>query len=182
MSKKIVVISSSPHKVSNSEILASEFMKGAKEAGHICEEIKLRDLKYNFCNGCLSCVKTLKCVQKDDISKVLIEKIRTCDIIVFATPVYYYAISGQLKTFIDRLNPIYCSDFKFKEIYLIATAAEDETRTFKGVKEDIKGFVDCYAGTKLKGTLFVGGLDDGGDVKSKKKALKDAYMLGKKVK
>lgn len=182
MSKKIMVISSSPHKTSNSEILASEFIRGAKEVGHICEEIKLRDLKFNFCKGCLACAKTLKCVQKDDINKELIEKMRTCDIIVFATPVYYYAISGQLKTFIDRLNPLYCSDFKFKNIYLIATAAENKERTFKGVKEDIKGFVDCYSGTKLKGTLFVGGLDNGGDVKSNKKALKDAYELGKKIK
>lgn len=182
MSKKIMVISSSPHKVSNSEILAKEFIRGAKENGHICEEIKLHNLKYSFCNGCLSCTKALKCVQKDDISKELIEKIRDCDVIVFATPVYYYAISGQLKTFIDRLNPLYCSDFKFKDIYLIATAAEDEERTFRGVKEDIKGFVDCYAGTKLKGTLFVGGLDNGGDVKSKTEALNEAYELGKKVK
>lgn len=182
MSKKIMVVSASPHKVSNSEILASEFIKGAKENGNICEEIKLRDLKYNFCNGCLICAKTLNCVQKDDVNKELIEKMRTCDIIVFATPVYYYAISGQLKTFIDRLNPLYCSDFKFKEVYLIATAAENLDRTFKGVKEDIKGFVNCYQGTKLKGTLFVGGLDNGGDVKKKIKALKDAYELGLKVK
>lgn len=177
-----MVISSSPHKISNSEILAKEFIKAAKENGHICEEIKLRDLKYGFCKGCLSCANTLKCVLKDDINNKLVEKIRKCDIIVFATPVYYYAISGQLKTFIDRLNPLFCSDFKFKEIYLIATAAENKKRTFEGVKEDIKGFVDCYAGTKLKGCLFVGGLDNGGDVLKKPKALKDAYSLGKKVK
>ena len=104
------------------------------------------------------------------------------DVLVFATPVYYYAISGQLKTFIDRMNPIYSVKQKIHDIYLIATSAENETRTFKGVKEDIKGYIDCYDDKKLKGTLFAGGVNDINEVKSHKNYMKKAYEMGKKIK
>lgn len=180
--KKIMVISSSPHKISNSEMLANYFIKGAKEAGHTCEMIKIRDLDMKFCKGCLACQKKGNCVIKDGITKNLLNSIMESDILVFATPVYYYAISGQLKTFIDRMNPLYPTNYKFRDIYVIATAAEDEARTFRGIKEDIKGFVDCYANAKLRGTVFIGGLDNGGDVKTDKDALDKAYQMGKKIK
>lgn len=183
MSKKIVVVSSSPHKVSNSELLALEFVKGAESIGHNCKVIKVRDLNIKFCKGCLACAKEpYKCVQRDDVNKKMLDEIREADILVFATPVYYYAVSGQLKTFIDRMNPIYCSGFNFKELYVFSTAADDSVRAFKGIKEDIKGFIDCYEGVKLKGSLFVGSLHNGGDVKKNTKALKEAYEMGAKVK
>ena len=160
--KKVTVISSSIRKNSNSEILANEFIKGAKENGNEINFINLKNIKMQFCIGCLSCSKTHKCV--------------------LVTPVYYYAISGQLKTFIDRMNPIYSMDYKFKDIYVISTAAEDEIRTFKGIKEDIKGFIDCYEGTKVKGTLFAGGLEKAGDVKKDKELLQKACEMGRKIK
>ena len=180
--KKITVISSSLRKNSNSEILANEFIKGAKENGNKINIINLKNIKMQFCIGCLSCGKTHKCVLKDDVTKKMLDEICSSDVIVFVTPVYYYAVSGQLKTFIDRMNPIYNMDYKFKDIYVISTAAEDEVRTFKGVKEDIKGFIDCYAGTKIKGTLFAGGLENPGDAKKDKNLLKKAYEMGCKIK
>ena len=112
----------------------------------------------------------------------MLDEICDSDVIVFVTPVYYYAISGQLKTFIDRMNPLYSMDYKFKDIYVISTATEDETRTFKGIKEDIKGFIDCYEGTKVKGTLFAGGLEMPNAAKKRKDLLKKAYNLGAKIK
>ena len=180
--KKIIVISSSLRKNSNSEILANEFIKGAKENGNEINLINLKDVKMQFCIGCLSCNKTKKCVLKDDVTREMLDKICNSDVIVFVTPVYYYAISGQLKTFIDRMNPIYNMDYKFKDIYVIVTAAEDEIRTFKGIKEDIKGFVDCYAGTKIKGTIFGGGLEKSNDAKKRKDLMKKAYEMGSKIK
>ena len=180
--KKITVISSSLRKNSNSEILANEFIKGAKQNGNEVNFINLKDIKINFCIGCLACGKTHKCVIKDGVTKALLDKICVSDILVFVTPVYYYAISGQLKTFIDRMNPLYSMDFKFRDIYIIATAAEDETRTFKGIKEDIKGFVDCYEGTRIKGMIFAGGLESGGEAKKRKDLLKKAFEMGSKIK
>lgn len=180
--KKVTIISSSLRKNSNSEILANEFMKGVKENGNEINYINLKDKKMGFCIGCLSCQKTQKCVLKDDITKEMLKEICDSDVIVFVTPVYYYAISGQLKTFIDRMNPVYNMNYKFKDIYIISNAAEDEVRTFKGIKEDIKGFIDCYEGTKLKGTLFAGGINDPNEVKKNKDLLKKAYDMGCKIK
>ena len=180
--KKITVISSSLRKNSNSEILANEFIKGAKENDNEINFINLKDIKMGFCMGCLACQKTHKCVLKDGVTKELLKEICDSDVLVFVTPVYYYAVSGQLKTFIDRMNPMYSMDYKFKDIYVISTAAEDEIRNFKGVKEDIKGFVDCYEGTKVKSTLFAGGLEKPSDVKKRKGLLKKAYEMGGKIK
>lgn len=180
--KKITIISSSLRKNSNSEILANEFIRGAKENGNEINLINLKKIKMQFCIGCLSCGKTHKCVLKDGVTKKMLNEICSSDVIVFVTPVYYYAISGQLKTFIDRMNPLYSMDYKFKDIYVISTATEDETRTFKGIKEDIKGFIDCYEGTKVKGTLFAGGLEMPNEAKKRKDLLKKAYTLGAKIK
>lgn len=180
--KKITVISSSLRRNSNSEILANEFIKGAKVNNNEISFINLKNIRMQFCVGCLSCAKTHKCVIKDDVTKKMIDEICNSEILVFVTPVYYYAISGQLKTFIDRMNPIYSMDFKFKDIYVIATAAEDEVRTFKGIKEDIKGFIDCYAGTKIKGTIFGGGLEKPNDIKKRNDLLKKAYDMGCRIK
>ena len=180
--KKITIISSSLRKNSNSEILAKEFIKGAKINGNDINFINLKDIKMQFCIGCLSCNKTKKCVIKDGLTKEMLDSICNSDIIVFVTPVYYYAVSGQLKTFIDRMNPIYSMNFKFKDIYVIATAAEDEVRTFRGIKEDIKGFVDCYEGTKIKGTVFGGGLEKPNDAKKRVDLLEKAYEMGRKIK
>ena len=180
--KKITVISTSLRQNSNSEILTNEFIKGIKENKHEINIINLKNLKMNFCKGCLSCQKTHKCIIKDDITKDMIDKICTSDVLIFSTPVYYYAVSGQLKTFIDRLNPIYNMKYKFRDIYVISTAAGDEKRTFKGVTEDIKGFIDCFIGSKLKNKLYVGGLEKAGDIKKRVDILKKAYEIGKKIK
>ena len=180
--KKIIVISSSLRKNSNSEILANEFIKGAKENGNEISFINLKNIKMQFCLGCLSCQKTKECVIKDGVTKDMLDEICNGDVLVFVTPVYYYAVSGQLKTFIDRMNPVYNMNYRFKDIYVISTAAEDEVRTFKGIKEDIKGFIDCYEGTKVKGTLFGGGLEKPNDAKKRNDLLKKAYEMGSKIK
>lgn len=114
MSKNVLVISSSLRKGSNSEMLADEFLKGAKEAGHNAEKLSLAGKTINFCIGCLSCQKTHKCVIDDD-SREITEKMLNADVIVFATPVYYYSVCGQLKTLLDRANPLYPSDYKFRD-------------------------------------------------------------------
>ncbi|MFR8546601.1 MAG: flavodoxin family protein [[Clostridium] scindens] len=106
MSKNILIISTSLRKGSNSEMLADEFMRGAKEAGHQAEKISLRDKRVGFCKGCLTCQKTGCCVIQDDAIAIA-EKMRTADVIAFATPIYYYEMSGQMKTLLDRANSLF---------------------------------------------------------------------------
>ena len=100
--KKVLIISSSPRKGGNSEQLCAEFMRGAQVAGNEVEVIALRGKKMNFCLGCEVCQKNGgTCVHQDDVPAIL-DKILACDVLVLATPVYYYDFTAQMKTLIDR--------------------------------------------------------------------------------
>ena len=125
MPKHILVISTSPRKGGNSETLANEFIRGAEESGNQVEKICLYDKTISFCKGCLTCLKTRTCIIHDD-AEIIAQKMKTADVLVFATPVYYYEMSGQMKTMLDRANPLYDSDYQFRDVYLLAAAAEDE--------------------------------------------------------
>ncbi len=177
MSKKVLVISSSLRTNSNSEALADAFLNGAKEAGHDIEKCSLAGKTINFCRGCLVCNQTLKCVIDDD-SRVITDKMRCADVIVFATPVYYYSISGQLKTLLDRANPLYASDYQFRAVYLLASAAESDPETVKGAETAIRGWVDCFEKAELKKTIFAGGVNGTGEINAHI-ALSEAYEAGK---
>lgn len=122
---KTLVISTSLRAKSNSDILTQRMIAGAEDAGHQVEQISLKGKELRFCMGCLACQKTQKCVLKDDAIWIT-EKVRGADTLVFVTPIYYYEMSGQMKTLLDRLNPLYPSDYRFRKVYLLTTAAEDE--------------------------------------------------------
>lgn len=178
--KNVLIISSSLRSGSNSEILAEECLKGALCAGNKAEFISLKGKNIKFCIGCLSCQKTGRCVIKDDVPEIM-EKVKNADVLVFATPIYYYEMSGQLKTLLDRLNPLYSSDYKFRDVYMIATAAEDGDATFDYAYGGLTGWVDCFMKAKLKGIVTGGGLEDAKEAASDKDALKRAYELGKNL-
>lgn len=128
--KNVLIISTSLRGGSNSELLAKECAKGAEEAGNRVELLSLKDKKIQYCTGCLTCLKTGKCVQKDDAPEIM-EKLRQADVLVFATPIYYYEMCGQMKTLLDRMNPLYESNYAFREVYMIATAADGGDATFE---------------------------------------------------
>ena len=102
------------------------------------------------------------------------------DVLVFATPVYYYSVSGQLKTMLDRANPLFGTDYTFTKAYLLATAAEDEPETVEGTVKAVQGWVDCFDRCKLAGTVFAGGVTDVGEITGHP-ALKKAYQMGKEI-
>ena len=93
---KILVISTSLRANSNSDILAKRLIAGAEEAGHEVEYISLKGRDIRFCIGCLACQKKQECVLKDDAVWIA-EKVRDADTLVFATPIFYYGMSGQMK-------------------------------------------------------------------------------------
>ena len=119
---KVLVITTSLRAKSNSDILTESLIKGAQDAGHEVEKISLKGKKLQFCIGCLGCQKTQECVLKDDAVWIA-EKVKNADTLVFATPIYYYEMSGQMKTLLDRLNPLYPSDYRFRKVYMLMTAA-----------------------------------------------------------
>jgi multimeric flavodoxin WrbA len=175
---KVLVITASLREKSNSDILAERLIAGAREAGHEVEEISLKGKEILFCTGCLSCQKTQKCVRKDDAVRIA-EEVKNADTLVFATPIYYYEMSGQMKTLLDRLNPLYPSDYRFRKVYLLSVAAEDEETTPEKAVNGLQGWVDCFDQAELAGSLFCGGINDPGEVSKKTEALEKAYAFGK---
>ena len=177
---KVLVITTSLRAKSNSDILADRLIAGAKNAGHEVEQISLKGKKIGFCIGCLSCQKTQKCVIKDDAIEIA-EKVKNADTLVFVTPIYYYEMAGQMKTLLDRLNPLYPSDYQFRKVYLLSTAAEDEECTPEKAVSGLQGWVDCFEKAELAGSLFCGGINDPAEAAGKKKELEEAYEFGKQI-
>ena len=118
MAKKVLILSTSLRGGSNSDILARECERGAKEAGHEVEYISLKGKEIKYCIGCLSCQTKGSCVLQDDVAEIM-AKVKDAEVIVYATPIYYYEMAGQMKTLLDRLNPLYSSDYAFRDIYMI---------------------------------------------------------------
>lgn len=179
MSKKVLVISTSLRKNSNSEALVDEFARGAKEAGHEVEKISLADKNIGFCRGCFACLKAGRCVIQDDAPDI-VEKMHDAEVITFATPIYYYEMSGQMKTLLDRANPLYDSDYAFGDIYLLSAAAEDEDGVDRRAVNGLEGWIACFERAHLKGTVFAGGVNEAGDIKGHK-SLAKAYEAGRNV-
>lgn len=175
--KNVLVISTSPRKGGNSESLALEFARGAEEAGNRVETIFFREKNIGFCKGCLACSKTNRCVIRDDAAE-LVEKMLAADVIAFATPIYYYEMSGQMKTLLDRGNPMYSADYAFREIYLLSAAAEDGENVPKRAVYGLEGWIECFPKSHLAGAVFAGGVNAVGDIKGHS-ALNEAYEIGK---
>lgn len=177
--KNVLIINSTYRKGGNSEALAAQFAKGAIEAGHNVQTIHLRDTELKFCIGCLSCLKTGKCVHNDGVNELL-PIVKNADVLVFASPVYYYCLSGQLKTFLDRLNPLYGRDNKFKNVYLLATAADGEKSAMDGIVKAVQGWIDCFDGACLSGVVYGVGAYAICSVQNTV-AYAEAYEMGKSI-
>ena len=175
---KVLVITTSLRAKSNSDRLAEELIRGAKDAGHEVEQISLKGKEIRFCIGCLSCQKTQRCVLKDDAVQIA-EKVKEAETLVFATPIYYYEMSGQMKTLLDRLNPIYPSDYKFRKVYMFSVATEDEDYVPEKAVSGLQGWVDCFEKAEFAGSLFCGGISDPNEATGRSVELDEAYQFGK---
>lgn len=178
MGKRVLILSSSPRKNGNSDTLCHNFASGAKDSGNEVVEIFINDKNINYCKACAYCeqhngVSTIK----DDMVDI-IKEIFASDVIVFASPVYFYSLSGQLKTFIDRLITAYRL-ITNKEVYYIF-AAGDKNPNFKIIELCMRGLVSCFAGSKVMGMIQAGGVRKKGEV-SYTEYLNEAYKMGAEV-
>lgn len=179
MNKKVLVISTSLRRGGNSERLADSFAEGAKESGNQVEKVELSAKNIHFCLGCLRCLEAGRCVIRDD-ADLIVQKMRTAEVLVFATPIYYYGMSGQMKTLLDRANPLYQSDYSFREIYLLSAAAEDSPEVDANAITSLNGWISCFERAKLAGVLCAGGVDVVGAIAGHP-ALRRAYEMGLSV-
>ncbi len=178
MSKKIILISASPRKGGNSDFLCDEFMRGALEAGHNVEKIRVSEKDIRYCTGCCACVgKQGACVQKDDVNSIM-ARVIGADVIVLATPVYFHSINAQMKTFIDRACPFY-SMISNKDVYFIISAAGG-SGVIESTVKSLRQFTECLSHITEKAVISITGVWDVGGVKGTK-AVKEAYEAGKKA-
>lgn len=179
MSKKILVISASPRRGGNSDTLCGEFIRGAREAGSEAEKIFLRSKKIGYCTGCGACNSTHKCVQQDDMAEIL-DKMVQADVIVMATPVYFYTMDAQMKTLIDRTVPRY-TEIADKDFYFIVTAADTDQAAMERVISGFRGFTeDCLPNPHEKGIIYGTGAWQIGEIKNSP-AMREAYEMGRQV-
>lgn len=179
MSKKILILSGSPRKGGNSETLCAQFAKGAEEAGHTVDMVRLHTKKLGFCTACYACKKTGVCVQKDDMADIL-EKMGEADVIVLSTPVYFYQMTAQMKTLIDRtMASYYDQTLAGKEFYFIVTAAEEKP-ALERTMDGLKGLTDCIPNAKVRGRIYGAGAWQLGDIQGNP-AMEEAYEMGRKA-
>ena len=176
MSKKVLILSGSPRRDGNSDILCNEFAKGATEAGHLVEKLRVAEMSISPCRACYACKSSGKCVIKDDMAEVL-QKMIDADIIVLASPVYFYSIDAQLKAVIDRTVARWL-EVKNKEFYYIVTAADEETASADTTLACFRGYADCVEGAREMGVILGMGAYQKGEILDTP-AMKQAYELGR---
>ena len=179
MTKNVLILSSSPRRGGNSDTLCDQFIEGALSAGHHAEKIFLKDKKINYCTGCGTCINGEKsCPQQDDMADILAKMISS-DVIVMATPVYFYTMCGQMKTFIDRVCARY-TEIRNKDFYFIMTAADGNKTALERTAEEFRGFLICLDDVNEKGIIYGTGVWNAGEIK-RTVAMNQALEMGKMV-
>ena len=172
---KIIVLAGSPRKEGNTDRLVAAFVKGAEKNNEV-EVFSVHDYKVNPCFGCNSCFSREgnNCFQNDDMQQIY-KKLSEADILVIASPVYFYGISSQLKTVIDRLHTPLRNSFNIKKLALILVGAAELPEMFDAILTQYKLTLNFF---KLEdaGKVLVRGAKDKGDVTQA--GLEQAYNLG----
>jgi len=178
--KRVLIISASPRANGNSDILAQRFAQGAIDAGNIVDIVNLREKRIAYCTGCNYCQKHQgDCCLKDDVDGIIDQMIAS-DVLVFATPTYFYSMAGQLKVLIDRTTGKY-AEIKNKEVYYLISAQDTNEKLLSKVVVALEGFtMDCLEGTLEKGVLFASGVAEKGEV-NKTDYPQKAYAMGQSV-
>ena len=175
---KIVVLKGSPRVNGNSNMLADEFIRGAKESGHEIMEFDCTKHNIGGCRACDNCRMAGPCVRKDDF-EIVRPHLIDCDVILFSTPIYYFGPSGQLKNVIDRFYSIH-GLMGPKRVLLFATMGNPNSIV---AEPSIKMYelMCMYLGWQDCGKIIANGISSRGAIKTSK-FMKKAYELGKNLK
>ena len=179
MKHNVLILSASPRKGGNSDLLCDQFMKGARESGNQVEKICIQDKNIQFCLGCMACQNNGgECVQDDDMDEIL-EKMIQADVLVMATPVYFYNMDAQLKVVIDRSCARY-QEISNKKAYLITTCADTREDAMDVTIAGFRVFLDCLNNVTETGIISATDVTNIGDI-NEKPAMKLAYQMGRNI-
>ena len=178
--KNIVVIIGSPRKNGNTELLADAFIEGACSAGNHVEKISVLGKKIGGCIGCNACYRDAehRCIQHDDMEDCY-RLLSVADVIVIATPIYFYGVSSQLKCLIDRLHNPIRNTFKVKKLGLLAVCADENDSVFDSVISMYRSVLS-YFSLADGGMVTVYGVSEKGDIAGHPK-LKVAKDMGREI-
>lgn len=175
----IVILNGSPRKDGNTEMLAQAFANGANQ-NHNVQIIDVCDYNVNPCIGCNSCFSREgnKCFRDDGMQEIYI-KMANADMLVIASPVYFYGISAQLKNIIDRCHTPLRKSFNIKSLALLLVAGSSKPFVFDSIIKQYELILD-YFHFEDKGRVLVGGVNDKGTI-AQREELQQAYLLGKNI-
>lgn len=191
MDVNVMGISGSPHRHGNTETLLDSFLKGAESAGAKVEKVVLKDLDYRGCQGCNACHKTGKCILKDDLTPIY-DRIFEVDVIALASPIYSMGITAELKSFIDRSQPLWARKFVLKNLYFdythisqhkgifISTAGQSWDNVFDGAYAVVNAFFNDI-GFEYYDNIIANNMDTYGGIRGHPTALAEATEKGEKV-
>lgn len=173
----ITILNGSPRKNGNTEIMVDEFLRGAEESGHQVEKMNLAGKKIAGCLGCEYCFShDGVCVQKDDMAAIL-EILDRTDLVVFASPIYWFDITGPLKCVIDRMYARGKKGFHFHKTMLMLDSASDGV--YDAALAQYKAMT-AYLQWEDKGIITISGMTGKGSMKDSPK-LKEVYEMGKNL-
>ena len=177
--KKVLILSGSPRKDGNSDLLCDELMRGALASGNEVLKIRVAEKNVGYCRACYACARNGGlCMQNDDMKEIL-AAMEKADVLVLATPVYFYSAAAQLKTVIDRTLACW-TKLKNKEFYYIMTSAEESDTVMDGTLATLRGFAECLDGSKEMGVLMGQGVEKRGDVREKE-VFAAAFEMGRAI-
>ena len=177
--KNVLILSGSPRLHGNSDLLCDEFARGAQDAGHSVEKIFLRSRKIGYCLACYHCREHGGvCAIKDDMAELL-DKMGQADVVVMASPVYFYSVDAQMKAFIDHCVARWLT-IRDKTFYYIMTSAEDTPTVMDCTLECLRGLARCLQGSVEGGVVCGKGVYEAGAVKGTP-AMQEAYEMGRRV-
>lgn len=177
--KNVLIISGSPRKGGNSDLLCDQFAKGAKEAGGNVEKIFLADYNIKYFEEEDEQRVVERRNEAEDDAPALMDKLVKADIVVLASPTYYLNVTGQMKVFIDRTFN-HLSELKNKEFYYIVTSADNTDQSADRTIDGFRGFVMCLPNSVERGSIKGTGLGRKGAVEGSK-FMEEAYELGKTI-
>lgn len=175
---KVLIISASPRKGGNSDVLCEQFLKGVRESGHEAEKIRLAEKKLSPCSACYGCMETKECVLADDMAGIR-QKMLDADVLVLSSPVYFYSMAAQMKILIDRCLGFH-KELRGKKFYFIVTAADPQHLAANVTLAGLRGFLRCIPDAEELGVIYGTGTWDKGDV-YQHPAYENAYIMGKEI-
>jgi len=187
---KVLGIFGSPRKGGNTEILLEEMLKGTEKEGVEVDRIHLTDYAITPCKECHGCDQTGRCVILDDMEKIY-PKLLESDIIILASPIFFYGVTAWAKALIDRSQALWAKKYLLKDAslgkdarkrkgFFISVGATKGQKVFEGAILSAKYFFDTF-NAEYAGELVFRGVEAKGDILKHPEALKQAYEVGRKL-